>query len=63
MIGVAGEVLVHEIEGVPLEIDGFVIRLGLAVGCESLVHEVADVKVNCRLESFLLHPLAAVTGK
>jgi len=63
VIGASGEMLVHQVERVPSEEDGLLERLSLTVSSEGLVHELANVELNSRLEAFLLHPLATVAGE
>ena len=61
VVGTSGEVLVNQIERVPPEKDELILGFAFAIGCESLVHELADVKFNCRLKAFFLHPLATIS--
>jgi hypothetical protein len=60
MVGLSGEVFVDQVEWVPPEEDSFVEDFRLAISRERLVAELVDVKVDRRLEPFLLHPWAAV---
>jgi hypothetical protein len=63
VVSTSREVLVNQIEGIPPKKDEFVLGFAFAIGCKSLVHELTDVKFNCRLKSFFLHPLAAISTR
>lgn len=62
LVGVAGEMLVDEVERVPAEEDVFVVHLALSEGGKGLVHEVSYVKLYRGLEPFFFHPVSTVAA-
>lgn len=63
LISVACKVFIDQIERIPAEKYGLVKSFCLSICRESLVHKVADVKLNCRCKSFFLHPRTAITSE
>ncbi len=60
MISVSCEVFVDQVKWVPSEKDCLVEWFGLSVGSKCFVVKLANIKFNCWLESFFLHPLPAI---
>ena len=60
LIGIPGEMLVDEVEWIPSEENELISCFGLAIGCESLVHEIANFEIDCWFKTFLFHPLTTV---
>ena len=60
MVCLAGEVLVDQVEWVPLEVGVFIHVSTLAVGGKLLVWHQAQIEIQSRLETFGVHPLPTV---
>ena len=63
LISIACEVLVDQVEGIPAEEYSLIKSLSLSICCKSLVHKVANVKLNSGCESLFLHEWATIASE
>lgn len=63
IVSLAHIALVDQVERVPLEVDVFIVSLGLSIGMELLILHQINVEVNSWLEALPLHPVTAIAVK
>ena len=63
VVTVSHEMLVDEIEWIPLPVNFSAIGLRLPIGVELFIHEIVDVEVKILMETFFGHVLSKTANK
>jgi hypothetical protein len=61
MVSLASVVLVDQVQGVPSEVDSFLVDLGFTISRESFIGKLSNINIYSLVETFFLHPLSKKT--